>query len=137
MLVVDAGPLVAAAATGDRNHARCVALLSEASRPLVVPELVVTEVACFLAERLGPAAEAVFARSFRDGELHTEPVAPSDWARIVELVDEYVDLPLGIVDASVFAACERLGVDSLATLDTRHFSVIPPRHRSWLRLLPE
>jgi hypothetical protein len=30
MLVVDSGPLVAAAATGDRNHARSVTLLSEA-----------------------------------------------------------------------------------------------------------
>ena len=33
MLVVDAGPLVYAAATRDRNHERCVALLSLASRP--------------------------------------------------------------------------------------------------------
>ncbi len=137
MLVVDAGPLVAAAATRDRNHKRCVALLSEAPRPLVVPELVVTEVAYFLADRLGSGAERAFARALQDGELHTEPVAPSDWTRIVELIDEYVDLPLGIVDASVLTACERLGVDSLATLDRRHFSVVRPRHRDALTLLPE
>ena len=48
MLVVDAGPLVAAAATRDRNHHRCVDLLTNAPRPLVVPVLVVTEVAYFL-----------------------------------------------------------------------------------------
>ena len=52
MLVVDAGPLVYAAATRDRNHERCVALLSLASRPLIVPALVVTEVASFLADRI-------------------------------------------------------------------------------------
>jgi predicted nucleic acid-binding protein len=137
MLVIDAGPLVAAAATRDRNHERCVALLSTAPRPLVVPELVVAEVAYFLADRLGRAAEQAFARSLRDGELHTEPVAPADWARIVELIDDYAELPLGIVDASVLAACERLDVDALATLDRRHFAVIRPRHRDALMLLPE
>ena len=93
--------------------------------------------ACFLADRLGSAAEQAFARSLRDGELHTEPVAPADWARIVELIDDYAELSLGIVDASVLAACERLDVDALATLDRRHFAVIRPRHRDALMLLPE
>lgn len=137
MLVVDAGPLVAAAATGDRNHDRCVALLSQASGPLIVPALVVTEVAYFLGDRIGLAAEQAFARSLRNGELLIEPVEPSDWSRIVELLDQYADLPLGIVDASVVATCERLGVGTLATLDRRHFSVVRPRHSESLILLPE
>lgn len=137
MLVVDAGPLVAAAATRDRNHERCVALLSQATRPLVVPALVVTEVSYFLADRIGHAAEQAFARSLRDGELWVEPVEPADWARIAELLGEYADLPLGIVDASVIAACERLAATTLATLDRRHFSVVRPRHCRALTLLPE
>lgn len=137
MLVVDAGPLVAAAATADRNHARCVALLLQAPPPLIVPALVVTEVAYFLADRIGHAAEQAFARSLRDGELLAEPVEPSDWARIAELLDRYADLPLGIVDASVVATCERLGVGALATLDRRHFSVVRPRHCHALILLPD
>ena len=136
MLVVDAGPLVAAAATSDRNHERCVALLSQASRPLIVPELVVTEVAYFLGDRIGHTAEQAFARSLRDGELLVEPVEPSDWARIAELLDQYADLPLGIVDASIVATCERLDVATLATLDRRHFSVVRPRHCDALVLLP-
>ena len=137
MLVVDAGPLVAAASTRDRNHDRCVALLTHASAPLIVPALVVTEVAYFLGDRIGHAAEQAFARSLRDGELHVEPVEPSDWIRISELLGEYSDLPLGIVDASIVATCERLGVSTLATLDRRHFSIVRPRHREALTLLPE
>jgi len=136
MLVVDAGPLVAAAARRDRNHERCVALLAEAPRPLVVPMLVVTEVALFLADRLGPLAEEAFARSLRDGELIAEPVEPPDWLRIHELQSEYAGLPLGIVDASVLTTCERLGATALATLDRRHFSVVRPRHCDALTLLP-
>lgn len=137
MLVVDAGPLVAAAASRDRNHERCVALLSEAPPPLLVPALVVIEVAYFLADRIGGQAEQVFARSLREGELLVEPVEPADGARIVELLDEYADLPLGIVDASVVAACERVGATTLATLDRRHFSVVRPRHCEAFILLPD
>lgn len=137
MLVVDAGPLVAAAATSDRNHARCVTLLTQAPRPLVVPALVVTEVAYFLGDRIGHAAEQAFARSLREGELHVEPVEPPDWGRITELLDQYADLPLGIVKASVVTACERLGVEALATLDRRHFAIVRPRHCAALALLPD
>jgi predicted nucleic acid-binding protein len=136
MLVVDAGPLVAAAAVDDRHHERCVALLADASPPLVVPALVVTEVAYFLGDRMGAAAELAFARALRDGELVVEPVEAADWPRIAELLELYDDLPLGMVDASVVAACERLGVEALATLDRRHFTVIRPRHCGALTILP-
>jgi len=137
MLVVDAGPLIAAAISRDRNHDRCVGLLSGATQPLVVPVLVVCEVAYVLRHRAGGSAEHAFARALREGELIAEPVEPVDWARIVDLVAEYEDLPLGIVDASVVAACERLGVTTLATLDRRHFSAVRPRHAPALALLPE
>ena len=136
MLVVDAGPIVAAAATRDRHHAACVSLLASAPRPLVVPALVVTEVAYFLSDRIGDVAERAFARSLARDELVVEPVEPRDWLRVEELLDEYADLPLGIVDASVIAACERLGATELATLDRRHFSVVRPRHCPALELLP-
>ncbi len=112
-------------------------MLSQAPRPLVVPALVVTEVAYFLADRIGPQAEQAFARSLRDGELLVEPVEPFDWTRILDLLEQYGDLPLGIVDASVVATCERLGIETLATLDRRHFSVVRPRHCAALTLVPE
>jgi len=136
MLVVDAGPIVAAAATRDRHHEDSVELLTGAARPLVIPTLVVTEVAYFLIDRIGSSAERAFAGSIARGELVVEPVEPGDWERIAELLDDYADLPLGIVDASVVAVCERLGATTLATLDRRHFSVVRPRHCPALTLVP-
>jgi predicted nucleic acid-binding protein len=137
VLVVDAGPLYAAAARRDRDHARCAALLrAHAGAPLVVPALVVTEVAYLIGDRLGGAAEAAFARALRDGELLVEPPT-QDWARITQLCETYADLPLGIVDASVIAAAERLGADSIATLDHRHFAVVRPVHLGAFTLLPD
>ena len=137
MLIVDAGPLIAAASRRDRHHAQCAELLATATGPLVVPSLVVTEVAYFLADRIGPNAERAFAESFRLGQMAVEPVEAEDWIRIVGLLDEYEDLGIGIVDASVIAACERLGETKLATLDRRHFSAVRPVHCEAFDLLPE
>ena len=136
MLIVDAGPLYAAAATGDRHHRRSLELLSGAKRPLLVPALVVTEVSYMLADRIGPHAELAFGRSIADGELVVEPVLDSEWGRIVELTEQYLDLPLGIVDASVVALAERHHVDVIATLDHRHFSIVRPRHAMAFTLVP-
>ncbi|HLY51228.1 MAG TPA: PIN domain-containing protein [Solirubrobacteraceae bacterium] len=136
MLIVDAGPLYAAAASRDKNHERSVELLLAAPRPLLVPALVVTEVSYLLGDRIGPQAEVAFARSLADGELMAEPVLDSDWARIAELVAQYVDLPLGIVDASVVALAERRGLDVIATLDQRHFRAVRPKHVVAFTLVP-
>lgn len=136
MLIVDAGPLYAAAAKRDKHHERAVGLLSGSPRPLLVPALVLTEVSYLLADRIGAHAELAFGRALADGELVVEPVADSDWTRIHELMEQYLDLPLGMVDASVIALAERRQVDVIATLDQRRFSVVRPRHVEAFRLVP-
>jgi predicted nucleic acid-binding protein len=136
VLIVDAGPLYAAAARSDRNHRRSVELLSAAPRPILVPALVVTEVAYLLADRIGTHAEVAFSRSIADGELVVEPVLDSEWGRVAELTEQYLDLPLGIVDASVVVLAERHGAEVVATLDRRHFATIRPRHVPSLTLVP-
>lgn len=94
--------------------------------PLLVPTLVITEVAYLVRTRLGIEAEVHFLADLAEGTLIAEPVAPSDWLRIAELVATYRDLPLGTVDASVVAAAERLAVSEIATVDRRHFAVVRP-----------
>jgi uncharacterized protein len=102
----------------------------------VVPTLVITEVANLVATRLGTGAEIRFLGDLAAGSLLAEPVVPSDWLRIAELVGRYRDLPLGTVDASVVATAERLGIIEIATVDHRHFSVVRPSHTEAFALLP-
>jgi predicted nucleic acid-binding protein len=124
VLIVDTGPLYAAAANRDDDHDACANLLANASGPLLVPELVVTEVAYMMDSRVGPHAEIAFARSIADGLLTVEPVLDSEWSRIAELTEQYADLPLGMADASLVALAER------------HFSVVRPSHVPSFTLLP-
>jgi len=55
---------------------------------------------------------------------------------MAELVEQYADLPLGTVDASVVATAERFGRPEVATLDHRHFTVVRPKHVQAFTLLP-
>ncbi|HEX4838801.1 MAG TPA: PIN domain-containing protein [Solirubrobacteraceae bacterium] len=136
MLIVDAGPLYAAAATDDDDHRRCVELLTTAEGPLLVPELVVCEVAYLLSDRIGPHAEVAFARALASGELIVEPVLDHEWTRVAELAEQYEDLPFGMADAALVALAERHGAKQIASLDHRHLGVVRPRHVTRFRLLP-
>lgn len=132
---MDAGPLYAYVDRDDAHHAECLELLEAHPGPLVVPELVITEVSYLLGTRLGTNAEVRFLGDLAAGNLIPEPVAAADWLRMAELVGTYRDMPLGTVDASVVVAAERLGISEVATLDRRHFTVVRPAHGP-LSLLP-
>jgi predicted nucleic acid-binding protein len=136
VLIVDAGRLYAAAATRDIHHERAVELLAASTRPLLVPALVVTEVSYLLSDRIGPHAELAFARSVAAGELLVEPVLDSEWDRIAELTEQYLDRPLGTTDASVVALAERHELATIASFDRRHFATVKPRHAERFTLLP-
>lgn len=89
-----------------------------------------------LHDRIGAHAELAFGRSIAAGEVIVEPVLDSEWERIAELTEQYLDLPLGTVDASIVALAERHRVTEIATLDRRHFTVVRPRHVPGFTILP-
>lgn len=104
--------------------------------PLIVPQLVVAEVAYLVEVRLGTEAEVRFLGDLAAGTFIAEPVRAADWLRVAELVARYGDLPLGTVDASIVAAAERLEIRAIATLDRRHFTVVRPAHADSFELYP-
>ncbi len=93
-----------------------------------------TEV-CWLLERW-PKLEAAFLSEVAKGTFELVHLTPADLERMGELVLQYADFPLGGVDASVIAVAERFGVERIAPLDRRHFSVVRPQHTPALTLLP-
>ena len=65
-----------------------------------------------------------------------EHLTVGDLGRIADVVDEYLDLPLGATDASVIALAERHEQSRIATLDRRHFSVVRSITGAGFELLP-
>lgn len=136
MILVDTGPLVAAANRKDAHHSVSVAALTTVRPPRLVPGLVIAEVCYLLARDATAAVEAEFLRSFATGFLALTDLTVPDLDRSAELVEQYADLPLGSTDACLVALAERLGIVELATLDRRHFNVVRPRHIARLDLIP-
>ena len=136
MLIVDTGPLVAAADRTDRHHQPCLELLETASGPLVTTAMVVAEAVYLLTRELGAHAEPAFYDAIINGTLTVEPLTTADWRRIRELVDRYQNLPLGGTDASLIAVAERLGATRIATLDRAHFSIVRPAHCDTFEISP-
>ena len=138
MIVVDSGPLIAAAIEDDRDHRRCVdmfAALYMNSERLLVPQTVLAESA-YIIQQGGTAQELLFLRSIDEGDLTLVELVSEDMNRVIDLVDTYDDFPLGTTDASVVAIAERLSITEIATLDHRHFPNVRPRHVDYLTLLP-
>jgi uncharacterized protein len=136
VIIVDTGPVVAAANRKDDHHTDCVALLANHPGPLLLPSPLVAEIGYMLATRAGAGAEAGFLRDVADGVYDLVPVTPSEAARAADLVEQYADLPLGTADAFVVATAEKFRVVNIATLDRRHFGIVRPTHVPAFTLLP-
>lgn len=135
-LIFDTGPLYASLDRSDQDHAACRSLIEAAQEPLVIPSPVLVEVDYWIGHRLAPGALIALLGDIESGAYRVADLEPEDYARTRELCDRYADADIGFVDAAVFAIVERLGESKLATLDRRHFSLLRPRHRDAIDLLP-
>ncbi len=126
MVLCDTGVLLAAGNVKDHAHHACLRLLRHAVGPLLAPSPVPGEIGYLLQSRAGPQAEVTFLRSSGGDGFKAAELQGTDIGRMAELVETYVDLPLGIVDAAVAAIAERLGLTEIAALDHQHFTVIRP-----------
>ena len=135
-LILDTGPLLAALDASDPDHQRCARLVTEAQEDLVVPTLVLAELYYFCAKRLTADAWLIFLDDLLGGAYRLESPSGPDLARCRELQSRYLDLGLGVVDASIVALAERLGEPKIGTLDQRHFRAVRPAHVEAFSLLP-
>lgn len=135
MIVVDTGIFISAADASEPSHASCSELL-RSNDDLVVAAPVVPEAAWLIEDRLGPQAEAKFLRFVTSGYVVLEALTAADYERCIELILQYEDLGLGLVDASVVTVAERLGVVTIATLNRRDFAVVRPSHIDAFTLVP-
>jgi uncharacterized protein len=133
-LLVDTGILYALADRTDAWHQKSRRYLASARAHLLAPVTILPEVAYLMRERIGEQAEHAFVASIAAGEIVVEDLDQTDWQRVAELMAEYD--AIGMVDASVIAIAERLKLDTLATTDRRHFTMVKPAHVERLTLVP-
>ena len=136
MVIADTGPLYALIDRNDAWHERVTAWWTAQARHIRVPITVLPEVCYLLQARISAQAEQAFVRSVANGEFIIEPVESDDVIRASALMREYLDFPLGFVDATVIAVAERLGAREILTTDRRHFSAVRTNGSRLVSLVP-
>jgi uncharacterized protein len=119
MIVIDTGPVVAAANRQDDYHKQCVELLQGFPGPFLLPAPLITEIGYMLQSRAGSKAEANFLRDIADGLYELVQITAADATRAAGFVEQYSDLPLGTADAIVITIAERFRAVNIATLNRR------------------
>jgi uncharacterized protein len=135
-LLVDTNVWIATLDSRDPDHIVCSALVSQRKSELVSTVPVISETAWFIEDRFGPRREAEFVQLVTGGAITAIDLTRQDWIRCEELITTYASLRLGLVDASIVAAAERLGLVEIATMNARDFAVVRPRHADSFKLLP-
>ncbi len=136
MLLVDTNVWLAAADRRSDRHSDCAQVVRVHSGELASTVPVIAESSWLILDRLGAGAQADFLRMVASGRRRVVDLTGADWSRCLELVEVYADLRLDLMDASIVAVAERLGVGTVATLNHRDFTVVRPRHLDALELLP-
>jgi predicted nucleic acid-binding protein len=135
-VVCDTGAVYALYDADDAQHAACKAVVESERGPLFLPVVLLAEIDYLLTSRLGAGAALEFLEGVEAGAFTLVGLASEDLSRCRQLIAQYRDLNVGLADATVAAAAERLQIQRLFTLDQRHFRTIQPRDLGHFIILP-
>lgn len=133
--LLDTGFLLAVLDADDKHHAACKAALKGEAKVLL-PDMVLPELAYMTLRELGYPAWLQFLRSIVAGELSLERTTPEDLARTAEIIERYADSKVDFVDCAIVAIAERLKVQRIMTVDRRHFGLFRPVHCQRFTIVP-
>jgi predicted nucleic acid-binding protein len=120
-LICDTGALIDYLVERAPDHGRFREVIDRA-RTRYVPGLVLAEVDYFL--RRERDAMRVLMHDLARGAFTYAPPTVGQLSRAMEVDRRFANLGLGLVDSSVVALAESLGIRRLATRDVRHFAAV-------------
>jgi uncharacterized protein len=133
LIIADTGGVLALLDRQDRHHRAVRALYENEPPGWLLPWAILPEVDYIAGKRLGASVALAFQEDVRDGLFRVDSQITRDLPRATELVRQYLDLNLGLVDAVVMAQAERHRAHTVVTTDARHFHAVkldlpqPPR----------
>ena len=136
-IIVDTGPLYALADKLDPYHKPVANFIAQTQETLIIPSSVIPEVCYLMLANIGAKAEIAFLRALANQELIVEHFTRADLTRAVEILEQYRDAELGMVDATVMAMAERMKIKTILTVDRRDFGLFRPVHCEAFTLVPD
>ena len=140
MILLDTSGLLAALDESQRDHEACAAALARALPPLLLSPFVLAELDYLLGEELGWTEQRALLEEVVKGAYRLEAFDPADVGAALGVLDRYVNLELGLADASIVVLAQKYGSRDLLSLDegrmtgvARHHDRRPraPRRKRW------
>ena len=135
-VLIDTGFLYALLNQTERQHESVTNAFAQTSGPWYLPTPAITEVGYLLMKFSGPEALGLFLESLPTSSIRLVGPYKEDYPRAAQLVRQYHDAPLDMVDSILIAIAERLKITAVLTLDRRHFHLVRPRHCTAFDILP-
>jgi hypothetical protein len=134
--LIDTSAVLAAVDRADPAHERVVAALKVERSTILLPVVILPEVAFLLERRHGASRAASVVGRIVNGPWRVTGLEPVDAQRAAELMARNADSRIGFVDAAIAALAERLASVRVYTLDRRDFTILQPCHVPAFEILP-
>lgn len=135
-VIADTSFVVARLNRKDKHHAAASKFYNVTQNEVILPSVVLTEVA-YLAAQIGGGnlVASVIDTLCKSPYVITE-LTDADYALTGEILRKYHDTRIDFVDASIMALSERLNIQRILTFDHRDFRLYRPSHVEAFTLLP-
>lgn len=119
-ILIDSGPLIALFDSSDTYHHKSLDFIKQNKSHLITTIASVTETLHLL--DFNRNAQIDFIKWINRGAVEIHNIENLDFQRIRELTEKYRDLPMDFADSSLVLLAEKLGINTIATVD-RNFSI--------------
>jgi predicted nucleic acid-binding protein len=125
-VIVDTSALLAYFDANEPDHNAVSRVIDGSDEALVVSPYVIAELDYLVATRVGVDAELEVLRELASGAWELAGFGVPDLERAASVIKKYRDQQIGAADASNVVLADRYQTRTIATLDSRHFSVLRP-----------
>jgi len=119
-ILIDSGPLIALFDSSDKYHQEAVNFIKTNKFPLITTLASITETLHLL--DFNRNAQIDFLEWVHRGAVEIYNIENSDFGRLKELTEKYLDLPMDFADSCLVYLAEKLDLNTIATID-RDFTI--------------
>lgn len=119
-ILIDSGPLIALFDSSDDYHSKVIEFIKHNKLPLITTIASITETLHLL--DFNRNAQIDFLEWVSRGGLEVHNIENPDFQRLKDLTEKYRDLPMDFADCCLVLLAEKLGVNTIATID-RDFTI--------------
>ncbi|MGB3589254.1 MAG: pilus assembly protein [Tunicatimonas sp.] len=132
--LVDAGPLIALFDKRDQYHLTAINFLKGYSGNLLTTWPVITEASHMLS--FSTNAQVNLLTWMQRGGLQISDLDQTHLVRLIELSQQFSDVPMDLADASLIVASEKYGIREIASIDSDFYVYRDIRNQFLVNVFP-